>query len=130
MSYRKASAPSATGTVRKGLAVVTAALLLTACGTNDSPGTNPDGGDSANEITIETNAGEKTVPVNPQRVAILDNTAMETLKDWGIDPVALPKPLLPSAIFSDWIDDDAIADARSEERRVGEACECGTRAAR
>src|SRR5690625_7558751 len=45
MSYRKASAPSATGTVRKGLAVVTAALLLTACGTNDSPGTNPDGGE-------------------------------------------------------------------------------------
>lgn len=121
MSYRKASAPSATGTVRKGLAVVTAALLLTACGTNDSPGTNPDGGDSANEITIETNAGEKTVPVNPQRVAILDNTAMETLKDWGIEPVALPKPLLPSAIFSDWIDDDAIADAGSHREPILEA---------
>src|SRR5690625_2421817 len=120
MSYRKASATSIPGTARKGVAVIAAALLLTACGTNDSPGTSSADGDSK-EITIETNTGEMTVPVNPQRVAVLDNTALETLKDWGIEPVALPKPLLPKTIFSEWIEDDSIADAGSHREPILEA---------
>lgn len=120
MSYRKDSAVGLAGAVRKGVAVFAAALLLTACGTADS-GSNGAQDADAKEVTIETNNGEMTVPVSPKRVAILDNTAMETLKDWGIEPVVLPKPLLPKAKFADWIDDDSIADAGSHREPILEA---------
>jgi len=121
MSYRKDSAPGLAGAVRKGVAVFAAALLLTACGTSDSSGSKDSQGASSAEVTVETNDGEKTVPLSPKRVAILDNTAMETLKDWGIEPVALPKPLLPKSKFADWIDDDSIADAGSHREPILEA---------
>lgn len=122
MSHHKDSARGRARAVRAGVAAVAAALLFTACGTNSS-GSNGGSSESSatEEITIETNAGEMTVPVNPQRVAILDNTAMETLKDWGIEPVVLPKPLLPKAVFADWIADESIADAGSHREPILEA---------
>src|SRR5690625_7775029 len=46
---------------------------------------------------------------------------MESLKDRANEPGALPKPLLPNAIFSDWIDDDSIADAGSHREPILEA---------
>lgn len=124
MSHRTDSNPGIAGAVRKRATLVVAALLLSACGANSSANTgdskDPSSADSS-EITVETNAGEMTVPVNPQRVAILDNTAMETLKDWGIQPVVLPKPLLPKSVFSEWIEDESIADAGSHREPILEA---------
>ncbi|HLS03976.1 MAG TPA: ABC transporter substrate-binding protein [Actinomycetales bacterium] len=107
--------------VRMGIAAVAAALLLGACGSSDASGGTDSDAASDEEVTVETNDGEKTVPVLPQRVAILDNTAMETLQDWGIEPVALPKPLLPKSKFSEWIDDESIADAGSHREPILEA---------
>lgn len=107
--------------VRMGIAAVAAALLLGACGSSDASGGTDSDSASDEEVTVETNDGEKTVPVLPQRVAILDNTAMETLQDWGIEPVALPKPLLPKSKFSEWIDDESIADAGSHREPILEA---------
>src|SRR5690625_2296586 len=117
MSLRKSLRPNFR-TTSKATALVAAVLLLAACSTDSSAGT--ENGDVA-EITIETNTGEKSVPVNPERVAVLDNTAMETIKDWGIEPVVLPKPLLPEALFSEWIDNPEIADAGSHREPILEA---------
>lgn len=117
MSLQKSLRPNFR-TASKATALVAAGLLLAACSTDSSAGTQ--NGDAA-EITIETNTGEKSVPVNPERVAVLDNTAMETIKDWGIEPVVVPKPLLPEALFSEWIDDPDIADAGSHREPILEA---------
>lgn len=88
-------------------AALGAALFLGACG--QAAGDSPDE-DAGDEVTIETNLGEKMVPRDPERVVVLDNTAMETVRDLGVDPVALPKPLLPDEGFEDWVDDEEILD--------------------
>src|SRR5690625_953179 len=91
-------------------AVLVAALALSACGQSAS-GTDTDAGSSNGDtITIEANNGELTVPVNPERVVVLDNTAMETVRDLGVTPVALPKPLLPAPIHEEWLADEDILD--------------------
>lgn len=92
-----------------GIAVLSAGLLLTGC----APEAEAEGTADAATITVETNTGSVEVPVNPQRVVVLDNTAFQTLLDWGIEPVAVPKPLLPRSGFDAWTDDDAILDAGS-----------------
>lgn len=91
-------------------AVLVAALALSACGQSAS-GTDTDAGSSNGDtITIEANNGELTVPVNPERVVVLDNTAMETVRDLGVTPVALPKPLLPAPVHEEWLADEDILD--------------------
>lgn len=105
MSNRK---PVGRRTIRMILAAIAVTAMLGACSTANS---DPGGGAAGSEtVTIETNLGEKTVPVNPARVVVLDNTAMETIRDLGIKPVALPKPLLPHRGFEDWLNDDSILD--------------------
>ncbi|HLS49546.1 MAG TPA: ABC transporter substrate-binding protein [Actinomycetaceae bacterium] len=83
------------------------ALGLGAC--SDAAGESPTGG--GEEIVIDTRHGPVAVERNAQRVAVLDNTAMETVRELGVEPVALPKPLLPREMFADWIADDEIRDA-------------------
>ncbi len=61
-------------------------------------------------VTVSTNLGEVEVPVAPERVVALDNTSFETLRDWGVTPVALPKGLLPDEGFEDWLADEDILD--------------------
>ena len=90
-------------------AFVVAALALSACGQSASGGTGSDDA-SGDTVTIETNNGEMAVPQGPQRVVVLDNTAMETISDFGISPVALPKPLLPAPFHEEWLADDDILD--------------------
>lgn len=94
-------------TALRTTAVLGIGLVLTACAggstaTNESPA-------AASEVTITTNLGEVTVPVNPERVVVLDSTAFQTVHDMGITPAALPKRLLPSTL-SDWAADPNIAD--------------------
>lgn len=89
------------------LALGSAVLMLAGCATTD--GGSADTG-AAELITIETNLGEAEVPVLPERVVALDNTAFDTLREWGITPVAVPKGLLPAEGFEDWIEDEGILD--------------------
>lgn len=88
-------------------AVVGIGLALTACSGASTAADSPSA--SASEVTISTNLGEVTVPVNPERVAVLDSTAFETIHDMGITPVALPKQLLPTSL-QDWADNPDIID--------------------
>ncbi|KZF00758.1 MULTISPECIES: siderophore ABC transporter substrate-binding protein [unclassified Rhodococcus (in: high G+C Gram-positive bacteria)] len=87
-------------------AAATSLLVLGACSTDSATGESTD----AATVTIETNNGSMEVPANPVRVAALDNTSFETLRAFGIEPVALPKPIMPSTGFEEWIDNDAILD--------------------
>lgn len=66
--------------------------------------------ESAQTVTVSTNLGEVEVPIAPERVVALDNTSFETLRDWGVTPVALPKGLLPDEGFEDWLADEDILD--------------------
>lgn len=86
---------------------VGAALLLamSACSTDAAPADN-----AAPTISVETANGPVEIPENPQRVVALDNTSFDTLKAFGIEPVALPKPIMPYEGFEEWIDNDAILD--------------------
>ena len=90
------------------------ALLLTGCGASatatdaSAPASSSAGEPST--VSIESNLGTVEVPVNPVRVVALDNTAFETLRDWDITPVAVPKGLLPGTGFEDWIADESILD--------------------
>jgi iron complex transport system substrate-binding protein len=91
----------AVGMVATGLA-----LALTGCAAEAAPAE-----ESAASVTIETNNGPMEVPVEPLRVAALDNTSFATLQAFGVEPVALPKPLLPREGFEEWASDDEIIDA-------------------
>lgn len=80
-------------------------LVLSACSESTT-----DAASASDTITVETANGTVEVPADPVRVAALDNTSFETLQAFGIEPVALPKQLLPDEGFEAWIDNDAIAD--------------------
>ncbi len=95
--------------VRLAGAATVAVLALTACG-SASGGTDDTDAGSGAEVTIETNNGEMTVPQSPERVVVLDNTSMEIVRDLGVEPVALPKQLVPSEGFEEWLGNDEILD--------------------
>ncbi|WP_138997065.1 ABC transporter substrate-binding protein [Rhodococcus zopfii] len=82
------------------------ALLLSAC----SGSAGDDTTTSGPTVIIATVNGEMEVPVTPERVVALDNKSFETLRDWGITPVAVPKTLLPNEGFDDWRNDESILD--------------------
>lgn len=65
----------------------------------------------AKTVEITDIHGTVTVPVNPQRVIALDNRTFETLSDWGIELVAVPKGVMPAD--SPYVLDDAVADIGS-----------------
>lgn len=83
-----------------------AGLSLTSCG-GPGGGEGPPGGRTT---TVSTNRGDVEVPVNPIRVAVLDNTAFATVRAFGVEPVALPKGLLPRQDYQDWKKSSAIKD--------------------
>lgn len=75
--------------------VAAAALALTGCAAG-TPAATETPAETAKTVTVEANNGSFTVPVNPERVVVLDNTAFETISEFGITPVAVPKPLVVS----------------------------------
>src|SRR5690625_1840808 len=89
--------------------VVAATASLLALGACSEAAGDSDIG-NADELVIDTKNGPVSVPRNPERVVVLDNTAMETVRDLGVDPVALPKPLLPREGFAEWVTDTDILD--------------------
>lgn len=96
---------TATRGLTAALALV-AALSLAAC----SGGTATPEKPAETTVSVATKHGPVTVPVNPKRVVALDSTSFQTLLDWGITPVALPKKILPHTGFEKWMDDDGIVD--------------------
>ena len=101
------------------------ALLLTACAStgNDTPATTqsptaalstataaPQTTDAEKPTTVEITDiyGKVTVPVNPQKVVALDNRTFETLSDWGIKLVAVPKGVMPAD--SPYVKDASLTD--------------------
>ncbi|MCQ4619544.1 ABC transporter substrate-binding protein [Corynebacterium sp. CCUG 59401] len=111
--------------VSRLVAIVTAAsLTLAGCAGNadDSAGdsaetTQADAGSSDNgaegdgasdTVTIEDNEGSKEVPVNPSSVVALDNRSFEILDEWGIQPVAAARALVPETIPGIADNDDII----------------------
>ena len=103
-----------TKTVTGAASVLVGALLMTGCGASatatdtSAPASSAAGEPSS--VSIESNLGTVEVPVNPVRVVALDNTSFETLRDWDITPVAVPKGLLPGTGFEDWLADESILD--------------------
>ncbi|MFE3574921.1 siderophore ABC transporter substrate-binding protein [Lysinibacillus sp. NPDC059133] len=95
------------------IAVLT--LMLVACSdssnkSNQESKSNEDNGSKevAKPATVEiTDAhGTVTVPVNPKNVVALDNRTFETLADWKIDLVAVPKDVMPAD--SPYVKDDSV----------------------
>lgn len=104
--------------MRTASAVAAFTLLLTGCAATtaaEQPASD------AETVTIPSNLGEVEVAVLPERVAVLDNTAMETVRDLGITPVAAPMALIPADGFEAWHSDADIADVGSHREPDFEA---------
>ncbi|NLG46490.1 ABC transporter substrate-binding protein [Gordonia sp. (in: high G+C Gram-positive bacteria)] len=86
-------------------AVVAAGFALTACST-----ASEETSASGESITVTTNSGDVEVTTAPKRVVVLDNTAAETVKAFGITPVAVPKQLFATDQLKEWTDNDAVKD--------------------
>ena len=67
----------------------------------------------ADAATVEITdiIGTVSVPVNPSRVVALDNRTFETLSDWGIKLVAVPKDVMPAD--SPYVLDESIPNIGS-----------------
>lgn len=63
---------------------------------------------AATSVEVTDIHGTVTVPVNPQKVVSLDNRTFETLSDWGVELVAVPKGVMPQN--SPYYTDDAVQD--------------------
>lgn len=90
------------------LGLAASVALVAGCGASDAS-TSDESAESAGAVSIEDNHGEIEVPVNPERVVALDNTTFQTLSDWNIDAVAVPKPLMGD-MWPDLTDDDSVLD--------------------
>lgn len=88
------------------LVIAMSVLLLTACGSknqevkegtaNNTKVEETAVTEAAEEVTITDAHGEVTVKANPKSVVALDNRTFETLSDWGIEVVAVPKEVMPA----------------------------------
>ncbi|WP_342471810.1 siderophore ABC transporter substrate-binding protein [Metasolibacillus sp. FSL H7-0170] len=101
-------------------------LMLAACSTSNNEESNQSnetnqssesnqGSESANEseevaepttVEITDVHGTVTVPINPKNVIALDNRTFETLSDWNIELVAVPKDVMPAD--SPYVKDESI----------------------
>lgn len=98
---------SVTTTRRRGVigGLIAASALLAAC--SAAPAAEPDGSPDRSTVTIVDNHGEIEVPVNPERLVALDNTAFQTLSDWDISLVAAPKPVMGD-LWPEFTGDDVL----------------------
>ncbi len=60
------------------------------------------------EVEITDAHGTVLVPVNPEKVVVLDSRAFETLADWGIEIAAVPKAVMPADSL--YVADEAVQD--------------------
>ena len=100
---------------RFSLSIGTALLLaasLAACspaGSGGAAAKQPANAAAASTVTITDNHGEVEVPVAPERVVALDNTALDTLSEWDIELVAAPKGVMGSA-WPGYTEDESVLD--------------------
>ncbi|QIB69708.1 ABC transporter substrate-binding protein [Aminipila butyrica] len=73
------------------------ALMLTGCSNPSKNASTSETSGDVKDTTIEITDvhGTVTVPVNPQKVVSLDNRTFETLSNWGVELVAVPKGVMP-----------------------------------
>lgn len=64
--------------------------------------------DEVTEVEITDVHGTVVVPVNPEKVVVLDSRAFETLADWGIKLQAAPKGVMPAD--SAYVSDETVQD--------------------
>ena len=81
------------------------ALTLVGCTGNQQQRDRHDG----ETVTISHSLGTVEVPVNPERVVVLDYSALENLDYMGIKPVGVPKSSIPRHL-SKYKDDASIED--------------------
>lgn len=60
------------------------------------------------EVEITDVHGTVVVPVNPERVVVLDSRAFESLAAWGIELAAVPKGVMPAD--SPYVSNEAVQD--------------------
>jgi len=87
-------------------------LLLTACAKNNAPQEEEANTkaqaetQSADTVTITDKNGEVEVKKNPEKVISLDNRTYETLENWGVKLVAVPKDVMPAD--SAYVKDESV----------------------
>lgn len=81
------------------------ALALAGCTGNQQQRASHEG----ETVSITHSLGTVEVPVNPERVVVLDYSALENLDYMGIKPVGVPKSSIPSHL-SKYKDDASIED--------------------
>ncbi len=84
--------------------VLAAVVALSGCKGNKQPKEV-----SEKTVTVVHSLDTVEVPVNPQRVVVLDFSALENLDYLGIKPIAIPKASVPSHL-SKYKDDPSIED--------------------
>ena len=90
------------------------AVMLVACSESEKETDKTDTTEQENKTTeastveITDAHGTVTVPVNPKNVVALDNRTFETLADWNIDLVAVPKEVMPAD--STYVQDESVQD--------------------
>lgn len=75
---------------------------------NENEG-NEDEGEEASEITVEHELGETVVPVNPENVVLFDFGVLDTLREFGVEPAAIPQGNVPEHLSEYGSDDYANA---------------------
>ena len=88
---------------------ISISLLLAGCGMNQQ---KKEGSPNGETVTLTHSLGTIDVLKNPQRVVVLDYSALENLDFLGIKPVAVPKSNLPSHLRK-YGDDPSIVDVGS-----------------
>ncbi len=96
----------------KALLICILAFFMVAC-SNTATKPNEDNKDNNNSekvnyVTVKDIHGEVKVPTNPERIVSLDNRTFETLSDWNIKLLAVPK--LVMAKNSKYVLDENVKD--------------------
>lgn len=100
------------GKIKLTAFVLIMALMLAACSNagkdSDKAAANgkENGSTAASTVEITDAHGTVTVPVNPKNVVSLDSRSFETLADWDIKLVAVPKDVMPAD--SPYVKDDSV----------------------
>ncbi|HLW09043.1 MAG TPA: ABC transporter substrate-binding protein [Fermentimonas sp.] len=89
------------------LSLLSVTLLLSACVNQKKESSS-----TGETVTLTHSLGTVNVVKNPQRVVVLDYSALENLDYLGITPVAIPKSNIPSHLRK-YGDDKSIADVGS-----------------